>query len=165
MRQGLRALFAFALPVDGPRAAEILSPPQTILFNSMSRSEQLHSLAVLASVGARDSHVLAVAVLLHDAGKSRFPLHLWQRTLSVLVGALAPATAERLRHGDPDDPWARGFVVRAEHPAWGAAMAGSAGAPDDAVWLIAHHADDAAPWHSHRLYPLLVRLQAADNAN
>jgi hypothetical protein len=33
------------------------------------------------------------------------------------------------------------------------------------VWLAAHHADDLALWTAHPLFPLLRRLQYADNTN
>jgi hypothetical protein len=71
----------------------------------------------------------------------------------------------RLSARDPRPAWSRGFVVSVHHPEWSAQLAAAAGAPDEVVWLVLHHADDAAAWQSHPLYPLLVRLQAADDSN
>ncbi len=90
--QGLHALFAFAQPISLDLAARYLSPEQLRLFGQMRRGEQLHSLRVLRDV-LRDAESpdLAVAALLHDVGKTRYPLALWQKTLPVLVRPLFPA--------------------------------------------------------------------------
>ncbi len=165
LRQGTRALAAFSRTVDLARAAAVLSPAELALFRRMRRSEQLHSLNVLAASGANDDPVLAAAALLHDAGKSRYPLHLWQRTLPVLVGALARDWVRRLSARDPRRAWWRPFAVYMHHPAWGAELAAEAGSAADVVWLVRHHADDPAQWANHPLFPLLVRLKAADDAN
>lgn len=165
MKQGVRALAAFARPVEIERASAVLSPELLTLFRCMARSEQLHSLAVLDSAHADDSSALAMAALLHDVGKSRYPLRLWQRTLPVLVGALSQKLVMRLSARDPKAAWSRGFVVYLHHPEWGAQMVASAGAPEDVVWLVRHHADNPARWQGYPLVPLLVRLQAADDAN
>jgi hypothetical protein len=165
LKQGVRALAAFARPVPIERAAALLTPRELDVFRRMARSEQLHSLAVLDSARADDSPVLAQAALLHDAGKSLYPLALWQRSLPVLVGAISPSWVTRLSRRDPRTWWSRGFVVYARHPEWSAQLAASAGAPDEVIWLVRHHADDAAQWQAHPLYPLLLRLQAADDAN
>lgn len=165
LRQGTRALSAFARPVDWAQAAAVLTPEELALFRRMQRSEQLHSLHVLVSAHADDSPVLAQAALLHDVGKTRYPLRLWQRTLPVLAGAVSPGLPRRLSDRDPRPAWSRGFVVAAHHPAWSADLAVACSAPDDVVWLIRHHADDAAQWADHPLHPLLVRLQVADGEN
>jgi hypothetical protein len=144
------------------------------LFASLQRSEQLHSLNVLRAILADDNETpraLAVAALLHDAGKARYPLRVWQKTLAVLVRAVHRGLAARLSAGDPRHPLTRPFVVSAQHPAWSAELlrAAAANAPTEAdetaIWLVEHHADDADSWADHPLYPLLVRLQAADDLN
>lgn len=170
LRQGVRALFAFARPVDFVYADARLSPDERALFRRMKRGEQLHSLNVLRAVesASSDRHTppaLAVAALLHDVGKSRYPLALWQKTAAVLVRAFFPALSVRLSSGDPRRIWARPFAVYALHPAWSADLLTAAGSHPDAVWLVAHHQESADQWRDHPLYLLLKRLQRADDAN
>ena len=161
LRQGLNAILAFAQPVDHALAAQHLTPQLQQCFARLRRSEQLHSLRVLRALqaGGAVSPPLAVAALLHDVGKTRWPFPLWQRVLVVLLPRLAPTLADRLARGAETDPLARPFLLRERHPAWGAAMARAAGADERAVWLIEHHAqtpDDDAE---------LARLPAADERN
>ena len=167
LRQGLRALFAFMQPVDLALAAETLTPEQLALFQRMWRGEQLHSLNVLRMVMAQSSapDSLAIAALLHDVGKTRYPLRLWQKTAAVLVRAFAPATFERLSKGDPRRALERPFVVYVQHPAWSAELLAQTGASEAAVWLVAHHADNPDSLPDSDLIPLLKRLQQADDAN
>ncbi len=167
LRQGLRALFAFALPVDLALARRYLDAAQLALFRRMRRGEQLHSLNVLRGVLAQGETPpdLAVAALLHDVGKSRYPLRLWQKTGAVLVRACAPPLFARLSRGDPRRWWQRAFVVYVQHPAWSAELLAETAASASAVWLVAHHQDDAERWRDHECYLLLKRLQRADDAN
>lgn len=165
LKQGVRALAAFSRPVPVERAAALLTAEQLAVFQRMVRSEQLHSLAVLESACAADSIVLAQAALLHDAGKSCYPVRLWQRALPVLVAAISKPLLLRLSARDPRRLWSRGFAVYVHHPEWGAELAAAAGSSDEVIWLVRHHADSADQWRAHPLYPLLLRLQAADDAN
>jgi hypothetical protein len=167
LRQGLRAVFAFSKPVELPLAAQYLTPELLALFRQMRRSEQLHSLNVLRDVLAQGAtpRELCVAALLHDVGKSRFPLWTWQKTLAVLVRKFAPTQFDRWSKGDPANLWMRPFVVYVEHPAWSAELIRAAGASADAIWLVTHHQESAEFWDSHPLAPLLHRLKQADDAN
>lgn len=165
VQQGLRALFAFARSVDVALAAQHLSPPLLDRFRQMRRSEQQHSLRVLCAL-LRDGDVspaLATAALLHDVGKIRYPISLWQRSLPVLVKAFSPALLDRLSKRDPRSGWTRGFVVYVYHPAWSGEIIAAGGGSADAVWLAVHHADDADDWRDHPLHGDLVRLQFADD--
>lgn len=133
----------------------------------MRRSEQLHSLDVLRTI-LRDGDAppaLTVAALLHDCGKTRYPLAVWQKTAAVLVRRAAPRLFERLSAGDPRHPLIRPFVVYVHHPAWSADLMRAAGADADAVWLAAHHQQDRTRWRDHELFHVLERLQRADDAN
>ncbi len=165
--QGLHALFAFAQPISLDLAARYLSPEQLRLFGQMRRGEQLHSLRVLRDVlAAGDTPPdLAVAALLHDVGKTRYPLALWQKTLPVLVRPLFPGLFNRFSAGDPRRWWLRPFVVYVHHPAWSAELLTAADASPATIWLAAHHQERAEQWHNHELFPLLKRLQAADDTN
>ena len=167
IRQGLRAVFAFSQPVEVPLAAEYLTPELMGLFQRMSRSEQLHSLNVLRAVLAQGStpRDLAVAALLHDVGKSQYPLRTWQKTLAVLTRAISPGLFERWSQGNPANLWNRPFVVYVDHPTWSAQLIADAGASETAIWLVAHHQESADQWEDHPLVALLKRLQQADDSN
>jgi hypothetical protein len=167
VRQGTRALFAFTQQVDESLAEQYLTPGLMALFRKMRRSEQLHSLNVLRALLAEGEITasLAIAGLLHDAGKTCYPLMLWQRSLPVVVKAISPATFHHLSEQNPTNFLSRGFVVYVHHPEWSGELLEAAGAPADAVWLAAHHAEKAGVWREHRLYTDLVRLQQADDTN
>ena len=167
LRQGVRALIGFARPVDYALAAAHLTESQMALFRRMRHVERLHSLNVLRALRAAGAvdEALAVAALLHDVGKSCYPLALWQKVAVVLVRRLAPRAVARWSMGDPAQLWARPFVVYSHHPAWSADLLRAADASADAVWLAQHHQDDPAAWRDHPLYSALLRLQAADDLN
>ncbi|MBL8133610.1 MAG: HD domain-containing protein [Anaerolineae bacterium] len=165
--QGLRAMFAFAQPLDLTPAQTYLADDLLALLRRMKRSEQIHSLRVLRDLLAEGpvNGDLGTAALLHDAGKARYPLAIWQKTLAVLVRTFLPRLFDRLSRGDPRRLLERPFVVAVEHPAWSAELAGAAGATGGAIWLIAHHQDDARQWSEHAPYADLLRLQRADDLN
>jgi HD domain-containing protein len=167
VRQGIRALLAFSGPVDTALAAEYLSPALMNCFEQMRRSEQLHSLNVLRDTLAQGSTPpdLAIAALLHDVGKSRYPFPTWQKTLVVLAKVFTPRLFERLSQGSEKHFWQRPFVLSEHHPTWSAQIIAAAGAPERAVWLVAHHADSLSQWADHPYLYLLERLKQADDAN
>jgi hypothetical protein len=167
IRQGLSAIFAPAQPVDFALAARVLSPALLDCFRQMRPSEQVHSLQVLRTVQAQGSTPddLAAAALLHDVGKSRYAFPVWQKTLVVLVRAIAPGLFQWLSSGDEANWLQRPFVLSAQHPAWGAELVAAAGGSPRAIWLIAHHADPPVTWAAHPDLQLLKRLQAADDAH
>jgi hypothetical protein len=168
IRQGLRALLAFSYTVDYPLAEQYLNAKQLVLFRQMGRSEQLHSLNVLRSVLAQSTqtpHDLAVAALMHDVGKSRYILAVWQKTVAVLVNKFLPKLSVRLSAHHQLAFWNAPFVVRQWHPQWSAELLSEVGSTEGVIWLAEHHADDAEQWREHPSYPLLVRLQQADDAN
>jgi hypothetical protein len=167
-RQGIRALLAFTQDVDYALAATYLNDRQMSLFKQMGRSEQLHSLNVLRSVLAQSPqtpHDLAVAALLHDVGKSRRNMAVWQKTISVLVKTFLPPLNHYLSKDDKLTFWNAPFVVRCWHPKWSAELLAETDASECVLWLAGHHADAAEQWHEHPYYPLLLRLQQADNEN
>ena len=169
LRQGVRALLAFTQPVDTGLAARYLSPQQLALFRRMQRGEQLHGLYVLRDALAQEACTphddLAVAAILHDAGKSRYRIMVWQKTIAVLVEKFAPALFRRWSREDTDSFWRRPFIVKAHHPAWGAEMLRAAGASEAAIWLVAHHQDPASQWADHPHFQLLKRLKQADSVS
>lgn len=177
VRQGVRALLAWAHPVDHALVQATLSEPLRRVFYQLRRGEQLHSLNVLRGVlSAAESagwadevpSALRVAALLHDCGKARAPFLLPERVIVVLVRAAAPSLAKRWGSGDESGlrTWRRPFLLSAQHPAWGAEMAAAAGAEPLAVRLIAAHQTPlAVAGGDDHFRRLLAALQAADDAN
>jgi hypothetical protein len=111
----------------------------------MQPGEQAHSIQVMRAVshtfnGSSGDHPkdLLVAALLHDVGKIRYPLRIWERIFIVLVRALAPEKAREWGEGEPAG-WRRAFVIAERHPEWGAQMAAAAGVSPLTEALIRRH--------------------------
>ena len=168
LEQGIRALFAFANPPDLTLARQHLNAKELAAFTAMTRSEQLHSLQVLRAV-LRQSTIappaLTVAALLHDVGKSRYPLALWQRTLAVIVSRLLPPLAARLSRDAKLSLCCAPFTILERHPQWSGEILRACGSNAIAVWLAEHHQDKPERWRSHPHYALLLRLQTADDSS
>ena len=167
-RQGARALFAFARSPDLGQAQRYLTDCEYQAFVSMSRADQLHSLQVLRSVLDLEPEAprgLAAAALLHDVGKSRYHLAVWQKTLPVLVKIFAPDLSQRLSHDGPLSWWRAPFTVHQRHPAWSGDILRRCSSDPSTIWLAEHHQVQAARCQDHPLYPLLVTLQQADAVN
>lgn len=169
IKQGLRALFAFTAEVDDALVHRHLSAPEYDLFKTMATAEQLHSVHVLRSVLAQSPQTppeLAAAALLHDIGKARYHLAVWQKTVSVLAESFAPGLFSKLSTGDALNWWRAPFMVREQHPAWGADMLTAIGSDPLVIWLVGHHACpiDACEAPQEHLH-LLARLKKADSEN
>lgn len=159
-----------------PNAAQLADAQATLteseyeLFCRMQPGEQWHSLQAmyqLKALGHAQPELLAAA-LLHDVGKTRYPLRSWERAMIVLVRAVLPKAAikwSRVETGHLG--WRKAFVVAERHPAWGAEMAAQAGSPALTVGLIGRHAERPAGFHigSTEEDRLLVLLQAVDDLN
>ena len=167
-RQGLRALLAFGLSPDLPLAQQHLTDCEYLAFLSMSRADQLHSLNVLRSVLELEPAAprgLTAAALLHDVGKSRYHLAVWQKSLCVLLMRFAPDLSQRLSQGGSLNWWRAPFTVRQRHATWSGAMLRRCGSDPTTIWLAEHHQAQAARYQDHPLHPLLVALQRADASN
>jgi len=182
-RQFWQALKSSPRPGDLELAQATLTPAQMELFRTMQPSEQAHSLQVckeLLSVTDKD-HLpqqgdLLVAALLHDVGKSRRPLSVYERVMIVLGHALFPDIVNRWGGEDvkiDDDnrdvtrlTWLKiPFVVAEQHPSWGASLAAEAGVSPLTASLIRHH-QNFSPQNPVTLEEqLLKRLQAADGVH
>jgi putative nucleotidyltransferase with HDIG domain len=141
-----------------------LSPAEAALFNRFSPADQWHSYRVLCDLrraGYNDADLWAAA-LLHDVGKTRYPLSVGDRTLIVTGAVLFPSRVGRWGQGAAES-WRRPFVVRAQHPAWGAEMAAAVGSDPVVVELIRRHQDK--PPAEDELAGLLRALQWADDQN
>ena len=97
-------------PEDRDLVQALLTPGQFALFEGMQESEQAHALRVLhALLEQGEEHPdLSVAALLHDVGKSRFPLKLWERILIVLGQAFFPERAARWGAAAENAAWVQG---------------------------------------------------------
>ena len=171
VRQFWRGLNAQVDDEELRQVASILPPAAMSLFRSMPLDAQRHSLNVLAMLEASSDipHDLAVAALLHDAGKTAAKnagaqLNLWMRGPMVILERFAPALTMRLASNEPTDGWRYLFYVHVEHPRLGAQLAAEAGCSQLACWLIEQHQNREIDDKDVRSV-LLRQLQWADNHN
>ncbi len=159
LRQFRLAVFGPWPPIPDAALSPHLSPELIILFRRMKPSEQTHSFAVLQrllAAGHTDPDLRAAA-LLHDVGKVRSPLSVWDRTLIVVGKRLFPNTVVRWGNGEPRG-LRRPFVTAARHADWGADLSAAAGASVRTVELVRVHQN-----FSHPEDTLLTALQQADD--
>lgn len=172
-RQFWMALRPAASNADLENVAHFLNTAELALFQGMQPGEQSHSQRVLQALlerGERDKD-LCVAALLHDVGKTRYPLHLWERVWIVLAQAACPDCVQRWgteMDGQLEKAawWQKAFVVAAQHPRWGAEMADEAGVSPLAVNLIRRHQEKLTPPARRELTheeTLLLILQSVDD--
>jgi predicted hydrolase (HD superfamily) len=172
-RQFWQAISTGSSREDMDLASMILTTSQFELFQQMHRSEQAHSLRVLRALRnqGEENSDLQTAALLHDAGKIRAPLRLWERVLVVVVRAFCPDCVKKWGAGAEEESleglgWRRAFVVAEKHPAWGADLASQHGATELAVSLIARHQEKLPPAGDNERSvedSLLYKLQTVDN--
>jgi len=167
-RQFLDALFSAPMADDLAFVSDLLGPAQMALFSQMHRSEQAHSIRVMQAALSKSQglenatqHDLLVAALLHDVGKSRYPLHLWERVLIVLGKRLFPGAVPELGNGVPVG-WRRAFVIAEQHAGWGAEMAAIAGASPITASLIRRHQEKRSSGDGGIEDQLLSIMQSAD---
>ncbi len=166
--QGIHALLAFAMSPDLGLTQQYLTQPELDAFRSMSRAGQLHSLNVLRAVLEADPiapSALTKAALLHDVGKSRYHMAVWQKTLSVLMMAFSPGLSRKLSNDDLNSKWRSPLAVRARHPQWSGEILRECGSDSAVIWLAENHQKNANCYRDHECYPLLITLQAADSGS
>lgn len=164
LRQFWHAISARPTPKDLAQAADLLSPEQFSLFQQLQLSEQAHALLVLAKLRERgDNHpALLQAALLHDIGKIKTRLSIWDRTWIVLGKGLFPGKMKTWGQGQAQG-WKKAFVVSAQHAAWGAQLAADANLDALAVALIRRHQDSLPGPPQNMEDELLQILQSADD--
>lgn len=147
---------------------EELSLAEFELFSGASSAEQRHAFGVYRTLQQTEiaQPALLKAALLHDMGKSKAPLTLWQKSLVVLGERFWPEAAERWSQGEARG-WRKPFVVRHRHAEWGAQMAEEAGSQELTVMLIRRHQEKrgAAGLPLSEEDQLLRQLQQADELN
>jgi hypothetical protein len=158
----------FARPKAGELALvkEILSPPQYELFRRMQLSEQAHAIQVctdLKAEGYRQPDLL-IAALLHDVGKIKARLCVWERVWIVLGKRLFPRQAVQWGRREAKG-WRKAFVAAEKHAAWGAVLAEEGGASPLTVKLIRLHQDATAKGLTEKEKDLLTALQRVDDKN
>lgn len=154
-------------PLNEAERADIataLSASEQTLFFRFTPRDQHHSYLVYQTLKAagHSHHQLLIAALLHDIGKTKVPITIWDRTFPVVVELVVPKLAARWGGGEPTG-WRKSFCIRHQHAAWGAEMAQNAGTHPLAISLIARHQDKLTPDQNSPEDQLLRTLQWADD--
>ena len=165
-RQFWLAFDTRCIPKAIANAEAVLTPEQMALFSRMQPSEQAHALQMLEALqaqGETDPDLL-VAALLHDTGKQRCPLRLWERVVIVLVQWISPALVQRwgAQVTDGCRGWRKPFIVAVQHPEWSAELALHAGVTPMAAALIRRHQLSSPADSSQQEDILLRKLQVVD---
>lgn len=144
----------------------MLSDSEFALFLKFDQGEQWHSFQVMRTLqdAGHAQPDLLQAALLHDVGKTRSPLSVWDRSLIVAVKKVMPEKTA-VWGKDSADGWKRPFVVKEKHPEWGSEMVEAAGSSALVVSLVRRHQDDLAETGATNEDKLLRLLQWADDQN
>jgi hypothetical protein len=165
-RQFWNALLSPSKRVPSESLRRHLTPDQLSLFCRMQPAEQAHAYEILKhleTTGQTDPDLLAAA-LLHDVGKIRYPLSIFDRIMIVLGKRLFRDAVQRRAKRIPNglnQPWA----VAEQHGEWGADLASQAGATTRTVELVRHHHDRDPQDLDKQTQQLLAVLRAADDKN
>lgn len=145
---------------------QVLTERELALFRRYAAGDRQHAYRVLRTLREEgyDHPALLSAALLHDVGKTRCRLHLWERVVGALAEICCPAKVKAWGQGEATG-WRRAFVIRRQHPAWGAAMAAAAGSSALAVSLIRNHQEKEEALPEQEAKELLRQLQRADDQN
>lgn len=157
-------IHASPLPPEAWREIEgVLAPAELALFRRFSPADRQHGYRVMCTLRAarEEEPALLVAALLHDVGKTRVRIRLWERVLGTLGERVFPGRVKAWGSGRAGG-WRRPFAIRVQHAAWGAKMAEEAGSAPLAVALVRRHQDKALDHLEPELARLLRRLQWAD---
>ncbi len=136
-----------------------LSPAEQGIFYQLPISDQWHSYQVMNTIQSQtDDPIMLTAALLHDVGKAKSPLSVWDRSFIVMMERLMPK--KTAVWGDDGVGWKRPFSVKAHHPDWGAKMAAATDSDPAVIDLIRRHQSPPAANDNQ-----LRLLQWADDQN
>lgn len=149
--QFYHGLFPKISSEDQQLVQSFLSGPSLYLFQKQSLADQRHALDVAvdllknqAYLSFPEKRTLIQAALLHDCGKTRYPLKLWQRVYIVLCNKLPLTTQEFLRNLNNCRSLSLPLILAQQHPKWGALLASQAGLTEYVIELIrTHHHPDS----------------------
>ena len=152
-------------PAAWEMVTAVLTEREQQLFRQFLHSDQWHSVRVAMTLqnAGHDQPDLLAAALLHDVGKTRVALSVLDRSLIVLVQKLFPPRVAVWGSGEPVG-WKRPFVVKMQHPAWGAQMAAAAGSSPSVIALIRRHQDELHDI-KNEVDQMLFHLKWADDQN
>lgn len=165
-RQFYHAVTAGMSVADYTEVDATLTPEQADLFRRMRIDEQAHSLRVYRALRA-DGHQntdLLCAALLHDAGKSRYPLDAIQRVWVVLAEKFMSHN-EGIQHTLTGNRWQKARLVGRAHPEWGATLVAEIDGSAPLVELIRRHNDPIMQDPDNEMERLRAVLKAADQKN
>jgi UTP:GlnB (protein PII) uridylyltransferase len=153
IQQFFKSLFVTKGMVDMEFVHKHLTAAQEGVFLRMQAYDRYHSVyfaKTLISNVYKVPEDLIVAALLHDVGKSRYPINSFHRMGAVVARRFAPQVMEK----ENEEEVAflnRTVLVSNHHAEWSENMAKSAGVSDLTAWIIAHHEDkvldESHPWH------------------
>lgn len=142
------------------------------LFSKLSAGEQAHSLRVLGWLDTQGetNQDLLIAALLHDVGKSRFRLSIWDRAWVVITNGFFPSWQKSFNGYQMEvipkwKIWLKPLIIAENHPHWGAEMVAQAGGSAMVVELIREHQNHLADPGVSLKDQLLYKLQYADRNN
>ncbi len=168
--QVLNALWAKPKPQDRELVEEFLSPALAQWFSKLMPSEQTHAVRVcqqLIKEGETD-RILLTAALLHDIGKTRYRLRLWERVWIVMFGWISRrlGTTVVLKEDELEQAtwWKRCLIVGEFHPLWGAELLRQQGVEEEVVWLVEHHQESFEFDPSDPKHLRLMKLERADHS-
>lgn len=139
VRQFWHAIYPKIKPEELEWAMSLLPSRSVPIFMAQSLPEQRHALDVafdLWSSGVRTPHLLTAA-LLHDCGKTKYSLNVWERITIVLLQKAPRRVWNSLLHSS--SLFSAPLRTAQEHPQWGAVIASEIGLDPQIIELIREH--------------------------
>lgn len=165
-----KALVAKPDQHDFAMVERILPAELLPLFSQMGKNEQAHSIRVckaLIEEGESEIDLLAAA-LLHDVGKTLYPLKLWERIWIVLWKEQKKENKNTEFHIPWNEInhqpwWKRAMIVAENHAEWGAKLLKQYQVSPRLIWLVQYHQEYPQDRNSEKEKYLLEKLQRVDN--